>query len=209
MNWLDFTMAVVMIIAAFMGMKNGLIGATLTTIGGLVGWLIAGQVSDNVGDSFDNMISDTQYTVIVYGIIVIAGLLIGGLTSKFLRPVLSALTLGLAGLVDKLGGLALGFIVGLVISGALIVSLARFTYSFDLPEDGLQGKATEQISKQLDMDLVEIKDGVQKTLSESKVASLFIDISDAIPGNTLGFVPSDFKISLDLLRDEIDRNNNR
>ena len=40
-------------------------------------------------------------------------------------------------------------------------------------------------------------------LTESKLVSIFIDISDAIPASTLGFVPSDFKAALDILEGNI------
>ena len=206
MNWLDLVIIVIVIMAAFMGMKTGIIGAAITAAGGFVGWLIAGQAADNVGGLFDKSIeNDTLVTVISYVIIVVAGLLVGGFVSKLVKPVLTVATLGLAGMVDKLGGLGLGFVAGLVVSAAFIMFLARFTYSFEIPEEGLAAEATAKISEQLDMDVVEIRGNLEDALAGSALVEVFINVADGIPGDTLGFVPSDFKVTLDLLEEEIDK----
>ena len=206
MNWLDLVIIVIVIMAAFMGMKTGIIGAAVTAAGGFVGWLIAGQAADNVGGLFDKSIeNDTLVTVISYVIIVLAGLLVGGFVAKIVRPVLTAATLGLPGMVDKLGGLSLGLVGGLVVSAALIMSMARFTYSFEIPEEGLAGEATQKISEQLDMDVVEVREKLEGALADSALVEVFINIADAVPADTLGFVPSDFKVTLDLLEEEIDK----
>ncbi len=206
MNWLDFVIVVIAIMAAFMGIKTGIIGAAITTAGGFVGWLVAGQAADNVGGLFDKSIeNDTLVTVISYVIIVVAGLLVGGFVSKIVKPVLTVATLGFAGMVDKLGGLGLGFVAGLVVSAALIMSLARFTYSFEIPEEGLAAKATQKVSEQLDMNVVEVRETLEDALAGSALVEVFINIADGIPADTLGFVPSDFKITLDILEEEIDK----
>jgi len=206
MNWLDFVIVVIALMAAFMGIKTGIIGAAITAAGGFVGWLIAGQAADNVGTLFDKSIeNDTLVTVISYVIIVVAGLLVGRFVSKIVKPVLTAATLGFAGMVDKLGGLGLGFVTGLVVSAALIMSLARFTYSFEMPEEGLAAKATQKVSEQLDMNVVKVKGNLEDALAESALVEVFINIAEGIPADTLGFVPSDFKITLDLLEEEIDK----
>ena len=206
MNWPDLVIIGIVIMAAFMGMKTGIIGAAITAAGGFVGWLVAGQAADNVGALFDKSIeNDTVVTVVSYVIIMVAGLLVGGFVAKIVRPVLTVATLGLSSMVDKLGGLALGAVVGLVVSAAFIMFMARFTYSFEIPEEGLAAEATQKISEQLDMDVVEIRESLQDALAGSALVEAFINIADGIPADTLGFVPSDFKVTLDLLEEEIDR----
>ena len=142
MNWFDIVIIAIIGVGAFMGMRTGLIGAGITAIGGIIGWLIAGRVSDKVGGLFgDSLTGDTIATVITYVIIIAIALFIARIVARIVRPVLSIATLGLSSMVDKLGGLALGLLLGLAISGAFIVVTARFAYNFELLDGSIVAAA--------------------------------------------------------------------
>ena len=201
MNWIDLVVIAVIVVGAVVGMKTGLIGAVIGAAGAFIGWLVASQVSDNVGGLFDSSLSnDTWVTVIVYAGIIIVALVLAGFVAKVIRPFLTVATLGLSSMVDRLGGLALGFVLGLAISGALILVLARFAYDFEIPEEGVAGAVAERIPN-----VEETRERLEDDLADSALVGIFIDIADAIPGNTLGFVPTDFKSSLDILEETIER----
>ena len=71
MNWLDIIILIVLISSAVFGMRTGIITALIMTIGGFVGWLIAGQLADDLGSTFsDSVSSDTLVTVVSYIIII-------------------------------------------------------------------------------------------------------------------------------------------
>ena len=75
MNWLDIVIIVVLVGAALFGLEYGLIRAGFNAIGMVVGSLLAGQWSDDVGGLFSDSISnDTVVTVLSYGIIIVAAL---------------------------------------------------------------------------------------------------------------------------------------
>ena len=132
MNWLDYVPIAILVISALAGMKFGLIRAALTAIGVYVGWILAGQYSGELGALFeDSLSSDTLVTVISYAIIMLAALAAASIAAKIIRPLLTVFTLGLSSLVDRLGGLALGLVIGIAIAGALIIGMARLTYNFD------------------------------------------------------------------------------
>ena len=199
MYWLDFVLIAIVVVVAFMGMKTGLIGAVFGAVGGYVGWLIAGQASDNLGGLFDKSLSnDTLVTVISYAIIVILGLIVGGIIYRIVSPFITVATLGMSSMVDKLGGLALGLVLGLAIAGAVIMAAARSAYNFDFPEAGIAGGVAERIPN-----VEETRERVEEALTESAIVELFIDVTDGIPGDALGFVPSDFRVSLDILEENI------
>ena len=109
------------------------------------------------------------------------------------------------GWVDTVGSLALGLVMGVVLSGALITVLAR--YSSDLPLELLDLAPGEVISDQPIEFLIE-RVGIQEKLNtamvESTLIPIFLDIRSAIPGHALGFVPDDFKVALDVLETQID-----
>ena len=91
----------------------------------LIGWQLAGHWADDVGSLFGGSLSnDTWVTVISYVIIVGASVVVAGVIGRVVRPSLSVATLGLSSMADKLGGLALGVIFGVAISGALVLAMA-------------------------------------------------------------------------------------
>ena len=209
MNWLDIVIIAVLLVSAFFGMRMGLIGAAFTAVGVLIGALLAGQWADDVGSLFeDSLANDTLVTVVSYAIIIVGAVIVANIVVKFVRPLLSVLTLGLSSLIDKLGGIALGLVVGLAISASIITGLARLTYNFDLltADEGLGAKAVEQITK-LDerfARVADVKEGLETALTESALVPIFIDITTALPANALGYIPADFKVSLEILEQNIE-----
>lgn len=203
MNWLDIVVIALIVLGGLAGLRTGLFGAAFAAAGALIGWFVAGQLSDDLGGLFSGSLSnDTLVTVISYAIIIILSLVIARLAWKLVRPVLTTLTLGLAAMVDRLGGVALGLVLGGAIAGALIIAMARFTYNFTLPEEGIAGTLVERTP------LVRVEDtreGVRNTLTGSRLVPVFIKVVDALPGDALGFVPSDFRVALDLLKQDIEK----
>lgn len=265
MNWFDIVILAIIAVGAFMGMRTGLIGAAITAIGGIIGWLIAGRVSDKVGGLFgDSLSADTIVTVITYIIIIAVALFIARVVARIVRPILTIATLGLSSMVDKLGGLALGLLLGLAISAAFIVIMARFAYNYELLDGslaaaaaaaaaanipaevrdalnsagGLTGEAaanlpaevrdainsaedlakaaaaagipdiqdvlnsTEALAAAAAVKLPVVqntREGVENALKASAIVPVFINIADALPGDTLGFVPEDFRVPLGIL----------
>ena len=108
-------------------------------------------------------------------------------------PLLMAATMGMSGMVNKLGGVALGIVIGATVSFALIVVSARLTYDFQLPDGGVAGSVTEQSSREW----------LEGVLVDSTIVSTFVDVADAVPGSTLGFIPSDFEAALNILEERL------
>ena len=206
MNWLDWFLLAVLAISALMGMRIGLLGAAFTVGGVVIGWLIAGQYSDDVGALFgDNLAGDTWVTVASYAAIILGALIVANIALKFLRPMLTIITLGLSSLVDRLGGLAIGAVIGLALIGALVIGMARLAYNFDSDALAaeLAGRVPGQISlptSQLDQ-VEEVREKLEESLINSQLVSIFIDVTDALPGEALGMVPDDFSLALDILAD--------
>ena len=204
MNWVDLAVIAIVAVSALTCMRVGVVGGGVTAIGGIIGWLLAGQLADDVGGLFDNWIHvDTAVTVISYAAIVLAGLVAGVYTVRAGKPLLAAFTLGLSTMTDKLGGLAIGLIMGLVISTAMVVLLGRAAYSFELPEGGLVGEATTKVSRQLTV--LEERARLENSLTEARFVRSLVNVADALPSGALGFIPSDFEVTFDLLSEEIER----
>jgi len=215
MNWLDIALIIILVLGLLWGMKTGLIGAIFTAVGILVGWVLAGQMADDIGGLFESSLSsDTLVTVVSYAIIIIASVVIIGFIGKIAKPILTTATLGMSGMVDKLGGLALGLVIGLAIAGVCITGMARFAYNFTIQTPGLEAVAPGitgtaiggQAAALGDVSLPIVDDkkqAVEDSLTESTIVPIFMDIQGALPADALGFIPADFALALDILQAEI------
>jgi uncharacterized membrane protein required for colicin V production len=188
MNWLDFVLIGIIVVCAVVGLRTGLLGAAILAIGAYLGWLVASQLSGAIGDVIGSGISETIVTVASYAVIVVLGIVVARLVFKAVKPFLTAATMGMSSLVDRVGGLILGLVLGLALFGAVIAGLARLTYDF---APGELPRAEES------------REALEDALAGSRVVPTFIKVADALPGNTLGLVPSDFRRALDILEKEI------
>jgi uncharacterized membrane protein required for colicin V production len=198
MNWFDYLLLAIIAAGAVAGMRLGVIGAAFMAVGGLVGWMLAGRLSDDVGGLLSSVSGDTWVTSLSYVVIVGLSVVIAAYVWRRLAgPLLMAATMGMSGMVNKVGGLALGVVIGATVSFALIVVSARLTYDFELPDEGIAGSVTERVPVQGSREWLE---GV---LVDSTIVSTFVDVADAVPGSTLGFIPSDFEAALNILEERL------
>jgi uncharacterized membrane protein required for colicin V production len=211
LNWLDLIIVIAIVIGAFYGFRFGLIKAAFIVLGVLIGTLFAGQLSDKIAELLtDSHTTDSVVTVLSYVVVIVGGVIAGNLTSKFAKPVLTIITLGLSTLLDRAGGLILGVLIAGLLCSAMITGLARLTYSF---EADLILKVLETVpepvgdqvglSDKLDQ-VTEVKQELENTLARSAVVPIFITVTNTIPWNTLGYIPSDFKIALEILGENIE-----
>ena len=208
MNWLDIVIIATWVFGFIVGWRMGLFGAIFTTGGMLVGVLVAARFSDNVSEVItDSVSSDTLTTVIAYGIILLAVFVAAQVLRSIVKGILKLVFLGW---VDTVGSLALGLVIGVVLSGALITVLARYSSDLpDLPVESLLERTPGGGFIAFGIDIADIaRNSLQEKLNtalvESTLVPVFLDIRGAIPGHALGFVPDDFKVALDVLEVQID-----
>ena len=191
MNWLDLVILIIVGLSAFMGLKIGVIRASLTALAIFVGSVLGGQLSDDIGGLVSGIDSDSAVaTVVSYAIIISISLTVAAIASSILRKVVSVLFLGWA---DKLAGAALGVVAGSVISAAIIMGMANLTYGSEVGDE-LVGKILNST-----LDTEQAQKGLDDGLTQSTLVSVFIGVFDIVPASTLWFVPSNFKSSLDVL----------
>ena len=171
---------------------------------------MAGRLSGGVGDFLSGLVSiegdfgdllnrtiqnETILTVLTYAIIICAFLLIARMLAK-LGFALKLATLGLSSVVDRGGGLLLGFLIGVALTSALVLGLAALTYGTDYG-DAVTGASLEQVKGSVE--------SLEGTLVGSQLVSVHLEVFDLLPGNALGYVPPSFKQAVSSLRSEIDK----
>jgi membrane protein required for colicin V production len=126
MNWLDIVVIVFLVITTFTGLTKGLIKTIIPLVGIIIGVVLAGRFYGSVADWLSHWLHSTSQAnivgfAIIFIVVVIVSLIVASLLSKFL-------SLLLLGWVDKLGGAALGFVIGGFICGAILTLFAKYNF---------------------------------------------------------------------------------
>ena len=123
MSWLDIAIIVVIGIAAFVGLKNGIIKTVLTLAGVIVGVILAGLFYVALADRLTFIPQETVARIAAFAIILIAVILIASIIAGVLKWFASIILLGW---VNRLGGALLGLIMGAIFCGALLAIWTKF-----------------------------------------------------------------------------------
>lgn len=120
MNWLDIVIIIIIAIPTFIGLKAGIVKALFIIAGGIIGIVLAGRFSDQLGAVF----SDSGWAkVVAFAVIFLVVLLIASIAARMVKWALSAVLLGW---VNSLGGAVLGFIMGAFVCGAILAIWVKF-----------------------------------------------------------------------------------
>lgn len=135
MSWVfDIIILIIIAIPTFIGLKVGIVKALLIVIGGIIGIVLAGRYSDQLGAVF----SDASWgKVVAFIVILLAVLIIASIIARFIKWALSAVLLGW---VNRLGGAVLGFILGALFCAAVLTMWVKYMGAGDIIEDSALAK---------------------------------------------------------------------
>ena len=198
MNWLDFLIIAVLLITVLWGFITGLIDMVVTAVGAMLGWWLAGQyageLSGMIGLS-QGSAADTVVSAIAYPLIIAVVGAVVYLAGKILRPFIMIGTLGMAAMADKLGGLIVGLLIGLIASIALITMMGRLAYDFSLPTSTQIAPARALLAN-----VENSRGAVRRAMNGSVIVGGFLTVRDALPDAAFDFIiPDDFSAALDLI----------
>jgi membrane protein required for colicin V production len=127
MNWLDIVLTVFLAVTTVSGLINGLVRSIIPLLGIIIGIVLAGRFYGSMGDWLSHWIKNPDHAQIAaFIIILILVILVALIPASALSKLLSSLQLGW---IDRLGGAALGFIIGGFICGALLTLVAKYNVS--------------------------------------------------------------------------------
>lgn len=120
MNWLDIVIIIIIAVPTFIGLKAGIVKALFIIAGGIIGIVLAGRFSDQLGAVF----SDEGWAkVVAFAVIFLLVLLIASIAARMVKWALSAVLLGW---VNSVGGAVLGFIMGAFLCGAILAIWVKY-----------------------------------------------------------------------------------
>ena len=130
MNWIDAVVLVVWGITALWGFSTGLIRVSISFLVVIVGLALSSRIAEDVGNIFSGL-TDSEGAQTVGGFILIfLGLfIIGAIASFWIGALLRFLPI--FGLANRLGGLAVGVIIGFLLLSGVLTGAQKFTNSVD------------------------------------------------------------------------------
>lgn len=135
MNWLDIVVLVMLATAVIQGLRSGFVRALFTAVGAFLGVALAGQLAGQVAPALEPVlgagnISRIGASVIIFLAVFIAASFVGNIVRQVLH-------LTLLGWLDTLLGAVMGFALGFVTTGFLLIALGKF------PLPGVEGVIRE------------------------------------------------------------------
>ena len=199
MNILDIILSIVLIFFAFIGFKKGLIKITLFFLACISGWILAGIFEPSLSKFFPEIsLNQNIISGIIYFVLISITIIISNLLAKPIKSLLSIFTFGLSSLIDRLGGLVIGFILSFFIISMILLSLSRITYHFEITE---KNKITEFAST---TPLVKDKiKSVEEQIENSDISKFSIHTIKSLNLHNLPFIPHDFSNSFEILYNNV------
>ncbi|MDA0676497.1 MAG: CvpA family protein [Chloroflexi bacterium] len=211
MNFLDWILIAIIVLASLWGLRKGLVDAVLMAVSLYVALflsgLFAGRVLSLVWKDVDNQ---AIATAIGYVVIFIGVYIASSIVSKIIKSSLKKVKFGW---IDTVGGVLVGLIAGLLLTGGLMAVAARYTYVVDEKgagvEDGPGGLSAEAVIRQLRQAAESFlvgssRDAIDGQLTKSEVIGVLIDIRNVLPGSALGMYPEEFNTAIDILESKRD-----
>ena len=165
MNYLDIIIAIILILFAIGGLRNGIIKETFSLVAFVGGIYGAFKLSDYVGNWLGKIInvSPEWMSVISFIIVFIALALLINWIGNLLSELFDSLNLGF---IDKIGGLVFGIAKGFVLIGVLILLLDFFGIKDVIKEETREGSKLYKSSEKVAAWIYDNKDGWFKELNE-------------------------------------------
>ena len=208
MNLLDWIFSGIFVLAALWGYKAGLVNLLVNAVAIYVGLffsgLFAGRILSliwNYSLDLNGVQSEAISTAIGYVIIFIGVFLVSriaiSIVNKATKPISSQMGWG-----NKLGGILIGLIAGILIAGGLMTATARYTYFLPQSASNQSSDNIQSMVETAARSYVEgsIREKLDIWLIESQIVPSLLNLR----GFVIEFAPDDFGISLDILENRID-----
>lgn len=199
MNFYDWLILILVAAGALLGLRNGAFRTVLTIAGVFIAMLLGAQFAGRIVPAFtDSITNEAVITALGYIIIFVAVFVAVMILSGIAKL---AMSVTFTGWLDKVAGIGVGMVIGVLVSLALTMLLARLAYVFDPGDRGDTGKLNEIVEQHIQGGA---RDRVDSFLTGSSLVPALIDIQDLLPGDAFGLVPADFQTAFAILESRID-----
>lgn len=123
MSWLDIVIVVGLVFATLSGLKTGLIKAVLTLVGLIAGVMLGGRFYLSLSEQLTFITSTATARIAAFAIIMVGVLILAAIVARLLKVTAEAMMMGW---LNRLGGAALGLVLGAVFWGAALAAWVKF-----------------------------------------------------------------------------------
>jgi membrane protein required for colicin V production len=211
MNVLDWVLVAAFALTALWGYKTGLVSAVLNAVAIYVGLILSGLFAGQVLSLiWDGVESEALSTAIGYVIIFVAVFIASRIVASIIKK---ALKVTFMGWVDTAGGIVIGLVAGVLISGGIMTVLARYSIVEeeapaeagitieDVLNDGIEGLQDQVTGRTIAYAKDLGRENGRTWLVESQIVPSLLDIRSF----AIGYAPDEFGIALDRLEQAIDQ----
>ena len=165
MNYLDIIIAIILILFAIGGLRNGIIKEAFALVAFIIGIYGALKLSDWVGGWLGKLInvSPEWMAVISFIIVFIALALLINWLGNFIAGLIESLNLGF---IDKLGGVVFGIAKGFLLVGVMILLLDFFGIKDVLNKETCEGSKLYKSSEKVATWIYDNKDSWIETIDD-------------------------------------------
>jgi uncharacterized membrane protein required for colicin V production len=195
-------------LTALWGYKTGLVSAALNAVAIYVGLFLSGLFAGRVLSMFwDGVESEALSTAIGYVIIFAAVFIAGRIVATFIKKALKVTFLGW---VDNLGGIVVGLVAGVLISGGIMTVVARYSFvddqaaaeinAADVMTDGIEGMKDKVTGNVIKFATNAGQKNGRELLVESQIVPSLLNLRSFV----IEFAPEEFGVALDKLEQAVD-----
>jgi membrane protein required for colicin V production len=123
MNWLDILLIVILVISAFVGLKNGLIKSVLSLVALVLGIFLAGRFYVPLSKALtfipQEKAAQIAAFIIIFLVVMIGGAVLGALLTRLFSAIL-------LGWLNSLGGAVFGLLLASLFCGTVLAVWVKF-----------------------------------------------------------------------------------
>jgi uncharacterized membrane protein required for colicin V production len=166
LNWLDILIALVVTLPTFFGYRKGFLRKLLGIAGIILGFILAVKFYDTAASVLSVFIKGSQVFVDVLGFLLIIAILYG--LAVWLARFISGMNSGTT-LIDKILGIAIGFIQGVIVASILLYNLSLADMpSKETRETSMLYRAVYKVAPALFDKVIELFPGLKDLYNEYK-----------------------------------------
>ena len=184
MNAYDWILVAIWVVLLLYGLKTGLIKAVFVAAAIFVAFVITGRIAPVVSSFVTTSdLSEAIGDSVIYWVIFAVALFAANFVLGKIHGIINALTLGLLGPLDKLAGMAMGAVLGLLFTIAFVMTSASYAIgAVALPDDRFAGQ--EKVAGQL---------------ANSTIVPFYVTVWDILPADSFGLIPAEYSDAMDQL----------
>ena len=185
MNAFDWILVAIWVVLLLWGIKTGFVKALFVAVAIFVAFIITGRIAPEISailttSEFSEAIGDSVIYWVTFAVALFAANFV---LSKIQGIINTVMTRMMLGPVDKLAGMAMGGVLGLLFTIAFVMTSASYAIgAVALPDDRFAGQ--EKMAEQL---------------ANSTIVPFYVSVWDILPADSFGLIPAEYSDAMDQL----------